>query len=755
MKPYMFSLLFFVLFHPKVDAGNIRIEFGRMTIDGYNECNVSINNGDMLNILPRGNLYVYDGIVFGLISWWCDSEYGSIIKNIECKDCGIYCTYNQQFEMCKTSAPVSLGAILGAIIFLLLLSLVLTIFKEKIINITDKVIVYFITADDRKRVKKIKNLNKITGLLNPIKFKPITTKSDKINSMIVEKRMNFRKDVTGDEPIYGEICNKDSNDDIEYMEVIERRLEVSPHNILGRPVMPLPQQSNVKYAKTYKKPPMHSLYTTTVMIMCIINIISCCDKTLYLSTQGKICDKSNCLEMNTYQLSIRNGQVVCFNTPEGKTLKLHLRDTNIIVRYQAIYYTCQYTIETQSTYECKAAWSNCYYGGTCYQGYKYPSLIKDTANPHGYGCTDGVIGCDVHCTSQVSCTWYRWELIPDKKKCEKVYNKISEIWETDVIIDYNNMRKVITLNTNNPTNNMNKLNMTGLLELPIAIMSLLYESVHIKDSLLINNNQGYEIHASQINMPIKNMIGEHQMSLDGKTMTYYTSRPEVISLTCDAKAMYDEPALLRLLSTKQPTIKKEYLLRSGEYIIKRKIPINGLANVMIGSMKFDHLFISPSYCRVKVEQSYGCIGCNVKPYIILKSYEIKNEGLLEFETNCTWSQSSLSCNLDPYIMTLDDNSDICFIHIPSTNQTIIINFNYVFTGDVTMLKTYYSESSIEAIKNLAGDKDFWFGIMSSFNAFAIISVLLTFCVKLFNKYIKNNYTRASSTIKTKFYQWWL
>ncbi|AOF41424.1 glycoprotein precursor, partial [Seattle Prectang virus] len=678
-------------------GGSITVDYGRMVIKGYKNCNVSINNNERMEIYPGENGYAHNGLVFGLVSWWCDNEYGSLIKNIECKDCGLYCTYNQQFEMCRTNAPIVIGVTVGIIIFFIVTSLTLTCFKQRLIKLTNSVIVHMITSDDRGRAKKVSTLNKITGMMNPIIFRTLETKSKNINDMIMARRLKLRKQLTGDEPLYGKICVENESDDVEYLQILEEKVTKSPHNILGRPKMPIPTENDLRTVKYGLKKPGHSIYTTTVMVLCMVSLASCCDKTLYLTTKGKICNEASCVEISTYQLSIKNGQVVCFNTPEGKTLKIHLRNTNVIVRYQASYYTCDYMLKTTSTYSCKAAWGDCYYGGTCYQGYVHSSLKKHTDNPHGYGCTDGVIGCDAHCTAQVSCTWYRWEVIPDHNKCYKIYNKVSEIWETDVVIDYDGMRKVSTLNTNNPTCNMKHMNLTGLLDLPIAIMSLLHETVHVKDSILLNGNIGYDVDAAQINMPVKNMIGEQQLSLNKKTTTFYTSRPEIVSLTCEAKAMYDEPSIRRLLRTKQPSISELNLIKNGDYVIKRKIPTNGFANIMISNIKFDHLFMSPSYCRIKVEQSYGCIGCDTKPYVILRPYDIKNEGILEYETNCTWAQSVLSCNPEPYIMTLDDNNDICLIYVPSTNQTMIINFNFVFVGEVTMLKTYYSETSTEAL----------------------------------------------------------
>lgn len=77
-----------------IQGGSVSVEYGRMVIKGYKDCNVSINNGKKMEVHPEGGIYIHNGLVFGLVSWWCDSEYGSLIKNMECKDCGLYCTYN-------------------------------------------------------------------------------------------------------------------------------------------------------------------------------------------------------------------------------------------------------------------------------------------------------------------------------------------------------------------------------------------------------------------------------------------------------------------------------------------------------------------------------------------------------------------------------------------------------------------------------------------------------------------------------------
>lgn len=67
----------------------------------------------------------------------------------------------------------------------------------------------------------------------------------------------------------------------------------------------------------------------------------------------------------------------------------------------------------------------------------------------------------------------------------------------------------------------------------------------------------------------------------------------------------------------------------------------------------------------------------------------------------------LSCNPEPYFITLDIKSGICLINIKSTNQTWIVNFNYEFQGSLSLLKTYYSETATDVLENIVSDKAFW------------------------------------------------
>lgn len=82
----------------------------------------------------------------------------------------------------------------------------------------------------------------------------------------------------------------------------------------------------------------------------------------------------------------------------------------------------------------------------------------------------------------------------------------------------------------------------------------------------------------------------------------------------------------------------------------------------------------------------------------------------------------LSCNPEPYIKTLEEISDRCWINIKSTNQTIMVNFKYIFEGSLSLLKKYYAESTSEAFESMVTDRVFWETLIGSLNFMALLSV---------------------------------
>lgn len=157
-----------------------------------------------------------------------------------------------------------------------------------------------------------------------------------------------------------------------------------------------------------------------------------------------------------------------------------------------------------------------------------------------------------------------------------------------------------------------------------------YETIHIKNSIMVTSHNSYGIDASMLNFPIKTMVGEFRKSLDKNTFTAYTSELNCQMMSCKGNCTYDEPSVNRLLNSKNYIIPANQIVRGDDDTLKRQIPVYASANLVIRSLEIDSLQVTPSYCKLSIENTIACIACDDKPTAIFKSYDIRSEGLLEF-----------------------------------------------------------------------------------------------------------------------------
>lgn len=145
-------------------------------------------------------IYVHENLVIGLIKRKCGPDYGTIISELDCKDCGLYCSYNQQFDKCKNNwiIPV-ISVIISLMIIMMIKIIIMLTCKTKLNSFFLKTVWYFLTINDQSRQKRIMEQNKITGVKNNILFRTIVTSSDELINMIRESRLQIKKEVTGDE----------------------------------------------------------------------------------------------------------------------------------------------------------------------------------------------------------------------------------------------------------------------------------------------------------------------------------------------------------------------------------------------------------------------------------------------------------------------------------------------------------------------------------------------------------------------------
>lgn len=81
-------------------------------------------------------------------------------------------------------------------------------------------------------------------------------------------------------------------------------------------------------------------------------------------------------------------------------------------------------------------------------------------------------------------------------------------------------------------------------------------------------------------------------------------------------------------------------------VIETRYRTKALVNILIGNIDINNLQVIPTKCQIDTIMTYACDGCTVKPYVIFRPYKIENEGMVPFESICTFNSKFLSCNPD-------------------------------------------------------------------------------------------------------------
>ena len=135
--------------------------------------------------------------------------------------------------------------------------------------------------------------------------------------------------------------------------------------------------------------------------------------------------------------------------------------------------------------------------------------------------------------------------------------------------------------------------------------------------------------------------------------------------------------------------------------------------------------------ELDVALTYGCNACGDSPYIVFRAADIKEQGVVTYESNCTFKQQYISCNSEPYILELAENYKTCQLYIPSFNKTLIVDINYLFKGELSPLRIIISKDTpLEALKSLATDSSFVDTLTKTALTCTIIGTVNTILIKL-------------------------
>lgn len=83
----------------------ITIRYGKLTIDGYDECTFDHDGNTYIYKSYDPNFSMKDKTLFGLIGYKCDDSNGFLRSTYECdNDCFIYCDHNEYNRHCENKS---------------------------------------------------------------------------------------------------------------------------------------------------------------------------------------------------------------------------------------------------------------------------------------------------------------------------------------------------------------------------------------------------------------------------------------------------------------------------------------------------------------------------------------------------------------------------------------------------------------------------------------------------------------------------
>ncbi|CAB3241801.1 unnamed protein product [Arctia plantaginis] len=190
-------------------------------------------------------------------------------------------------------------------------------------------------------------------------------------------------------------------------------------------------------------------------------------------------------------------------------------------------------------------------------------------------------------------------------------------------------------------------------------------------------------------MPMRGLIGDIQLEKEGNKIIFHDDQIDCSTDACTVKCSTNEPALDRLTPRSPYKIDRSLVKKMeiyGRYWLSYSYRAAGHATLAFGNVELKELIVEKPHCELKAVMSYACEACLEQPRVTIASYNVKTEGALEFESNCTWDRQYLSCNLEMYEIKQLSMNRFCNIYIPVINKTMMITFEYEYRGTLTDMK---------------------------------------------------------------------
>lgn len=247
-----------------------------------------------------------------------------------------------------------------------------------------------------------------------------------------------------------------------------------------------------------------------------------------------------------------------------------------------------------------------------------------------------------------------------------------------------------------------------------------------------------------MNFPQHEKIGDYQIEIDNKKNSNFNVHQIKCQMDfCVTTCATPEPSLRRFRQTKIPKKELQVFMDISGKIVEEKRTISAGFNMMIGNVNIAYLEVEKAICDIRKISSYGCIGCNQKPYVIFQADSIKKEGIIPFTSNCTFNKKYLSCSTEAFALEVEQLHTHCYIFMASINKTLMIDTDIEFVGHINPSVPQMSAGSQwETAKSLVINWDFANYATYAMAGASIFGILLralnnTFRVYCLRKEIRN------------------
>lgn len=413
-----------------------------------------------------------------------------------------------------------------------------------------------------------------------------------------------------------------------------------------------------------------------------------CDRTLFMHSNGQICDQYKCQDINSYSFVLGVGKMICFNTPTGDLMKFEIAESREVSYYQMLYETSDYDIETEYTSNCKQ--SGLCYKEYCYKHSRHPDL-RNTTSVHSYDCDGEGLGCDFLCWHKYACTWYIWWL-RDKGMRASIYKRTHTKWNFNLRVTYKDIIKDYYFDNDNTQNDLDIGKLFSSSSMPISVENVIKIEIYRHDYIVRDGVVYYGAAANDLNNLTPGRLGDYQISIDNKQSVYKTNEITCKTHGCVVKCNGPEPTLRTFRKLAHREVIKEYSI-GDEYSVRTFIPVPMTISINIGNVDFKNLYVEQANCELDNIYTFGCIGCSQMPYAVIQSTNIRHHGTLPFESNCTFNRKILHCSETPDTLVPIKRYNMCHIYIPSLNKSISIEFKYEFYGELSIPEELYSHNN--------------------------------------------------------------